>query len=128
VVVLVAIVGGVIAKDAAMAYDGSHAVCPSASLPLPTAHDAIRGTKYQSTKQDWEVDEPRHAGFACLHFSMTRPQYYQYRYEATPSSFLAGGRGDLDGDGKLSDFRIRGEVQDSHLVLTPSIEETDPEE
>jgi type II secretory pathway pseudopilin PulG len=60
--------------------------------------------------------------------SEAAPQQYQYRYEATATSFLAGGRGDLDGDGVLSNFTARGEVRDGRLMLSPSIEEIDPEE
>lgn len=56
------------------------------------------------------------------------PQSYQYRYEATPSSFLAGGRGDLNGDGKFSDFTLEGRVEAGRLRLSPQISETDPEE
>lgn len=126
---------GQLAKDSMMAYEGeglpggtAHRICPSASLPVPADAAAISGRKYQSTPLDWQRDQPRSAGFACLHFEMSQPQYYQYRYEATPSSFLVGGRGDLNGDGRFSDFTITGKVIDSRLVTTPSISETDPEE
>ena len=126
---------GQMAKDAATTYEErasevppGRRLCPSASLPVPTATSMIRGRFYQSTRAEWEVDKPIDAGFACLHFSMMQPQYYQYRYEATPTSFLAGGRGDLNGDGRLSDFTAKGAVVDSHLVVEPSISMTDPEE
>ncbi len=119
---------GEIAKDAAMRFERDHRVCPSASRPVPTDTSLIRGRKYQSRAAEWEVDRPGDAGFACLEFSLLAPQYYQYRYEATATSFLAGGRGDLDGDGDLSNFTVTGEVRDGRLMLSPSIEESDPEE
>lgn len=119
---------GQLAKDAAAAHDRDGSLCASASRPVPVDVSAIRGRKYQSHAAEWEVDRPRHAGFACLDFSMNTPQRYQYRYEATATSFLAGGRGDLDGDGDLSNFTLTGEVLDGRLVLSPSIEESDPEE
>ena len=119
---------GQLAKDAAVAYERDARLCPSASRPVPADVSQIRGRKYPSREADWDVDRPRNAGFACLDFSMTVPQYYQYRYEATATSFLAGGRGDLDGDGDLSNFTLSGEVRDGRLVLSPSIEESDPEE
>lgn len=119
---------GAIARDAADAYERDGRVCPSASRPVPRDVALLRARKYQSENGDWEVDRPRHAGFACLGFSMGQPQYYQYRYEASATSFLAGARGDLDGDGDLSNFTVRGEVRDGRLVVSPSIEETDPEE
>jgi type II secretory pathway pseudopilin PulG len=127
---------GQIAKDSASAYEREavdqeeivRRVCPSASRPVPADASLISGKKYQSTPADWQVDKARDAGFACLRFEMTAPQYYQYRYEATPTSFVAGGRGDLNGNGKYSDFTIKGEIKDTRLILTPSIDETDPDE
>jgi type IV pilus assembly protein PilA len=119
---------GTIARAAAAAYERDGSLCPSASQPVPGDVSLLRGRKYQSRNDDWEVDRPRAAGFACLGFSMDQPQYYQYRYEATATSFLANARGDLDGDGDLSNFTTTGEVRDGRLVVSPSIEETDPEE
>jgi type IV pilus assembly protein PilA len=117
-----------IATAAAVAYERNGRLCPSASQPVPVSVAMLRGKKYQSAKGDWEVDKPRNAGFACLDFEVNAPQYYQYRYEATATSFLANARGDLDGDGDLSNFTIRGEVKDGRVVVSPSIEEDDPEE
>jgi hypothetical protein len=119
---------GQIAKDAAVAHERDGRLCASASRPVPADVSLLRGRKYQSQSADWDVDKPPNAGFACLDFSLNAPQYYQYRYEATATSFLAGGRGDLDGDGDLSNFTITGEVRDGRLMLSPSIEESDPEE
>ena len=121
---------GELAKDAAMAHERADGrrICPSASLPVPRDTSSIRGMRYQSAPSDWEVDKPRDAGFSCLGFSIQFPQYYQYRYEATPSAFVASARGDRNGDGRLSVFSISGEVHDAHLVVTPSIVEIDPDE
>ncbi len=38
------------------------------------------------------------------------------------------GAGRADGDVDLSNFTLSGEVRDGRLVLSPSIEESDPEE
>jgi hypothetical protein len=103
-------------------------VCPAASLPVPAQASAISGKRYQSSRAEWEVDKARNAGFSCLRFELSAPQKYQYRYEATPSSFLAGGRGDLDGDGRFSDFTLQGRVEAGRLLLSPQFSETDPEE
>jgi hypothetical protein len=129
---------GQLAKDATAAYEGSQPapaategrrrVCPSASRPVPTDTSSIRGKTYTSSASEWEIDKPADAGFACLGFALTQPQFYQYRYEATPTSFLAVGRGDLNADGRLSMFALRGTVEDGHIVLAPSLEESDPEE
>ncbi len=125
---------GQIAKDAAAAYereglgDGGHRVCPSARVPVPADQSFVSGRKYQSTPSEWEVDRARDAGFACLGFSLSYPQYYQYRYDATSSDLTGTARGDLNGDGVFSKFVVRGQVQGGRLLLAPSIEETNPEE
>jgi type IV pilus assembly protein PilA len=131
---------GQIAKDAVAAYEAErlpspgssaapgHRVCPSASRPVPVEAAMISGKKYQSAAGEWAVDKERDAGFACLRFEMTAPQYYQYRYEATASSFTAGGRGDLNGDGRFSEFQLQGQIIYKALVVTPTLLEFDPEE
>jgi type IV pilus assembly protein PilA len=133
----VRIVLGEVAKDAAAAYErrapavagsSSGRVCPSASRPIPTDVSSIRGKAFASSRFEWEIDKPVDAGFACLGFELAQPQFYQYRYDATATSFVAVGRGDLDGDGRLSTFTLRGAVEAGRLVPAPSIEETDPDE
>jgi hypothetical protein len=104
-------------------------VCPSASKPVPLSLSAVSGVKYQSMPSEWEVDSPTNAGFACLKFEMDEPQYYQYWYAATPSSFTTEAHGDLNGDGAMSKFVLRGMVDSSgNLSVAPNIEETNPEE
>ena len=112
-----------IAKDAAAAYEPAHRVCPSASLPVPVNLRADGPSKYQSMHSEWMVDEARNAGFACLRFEMTSIQYYQYRYDATLSSFTAQGRGDLNGNGVSSDFTWSGHVEGGRLVIDRKITE-----
>jgi hypothetical protein len=63
-----------------------------------------------------------------LRFEMSAPQYYQYVYEATPSSFVAQAHGDLDGNAVFSTFAARGTVSGDRVVLAPTLDETDPEE
>src|SRR5262245_49278688 len=45
---------GALAKDAATAFARDGKLCPSASSPVPAI--VPRGTKYQSSPTDWEVD------------------------------------------------------------------------
>src|ERR1700691_6187677 len=61
---------GEIARDAATAYERDHALCASASSPVPSSVSMVRGVKYQSAPGEWQVDRARNAGFACLRFSM----------------------------------------------------------
>jgi type IV pilus assembly protein PilA len=115
-----------IGRLAAAAYERDGRLCASASDSVPQS--VIRGGKYQSTSADWEVDRARNAGFACLGFTMTMPQYYRYSYDATGDSFTVTAKGDLNGDGVESSFQLDGRVQGGRVVLSPSIREMMPEE
>jgi type IV pilus assembly protein PilA len=119
-----------IAKDAVVAYEDSDAkrICPSASVRIPADRGAISGKKYLASSSEWQTDRAANAGFACLRFSMATPQYYQYEYEATPTSFVARAHGDLNGDGVFSTFEIKGQLVGDRLLVAPSILETDPDE
>lgn len=119
---------GVIGQLAVAAYEESHRICPSASAPIPAARKAVSGMKYQSAGGEWEADTDKNAGFACLKFALGQPQYFQYEYEATETSFVARAHGDLNGDGVFSTFELRGEIQSGHLLVSPTIRETNPGE
>jgi hypothetical protein len=92
----------------------------------PVPRTVPRGVKYQSSPADWKPWEP-------LRFSMDVPQYYQYEVHAAKNGESAEilARGDLDGDGQTSLFKLTVHVDRAHgdvLVIDPSIAETDPEE
>ena len=121
---------GQMSKDAITAYEesvsagGKRHLCASATSPVPKDMSSVRGRKYQSSEADWQEDRGSNAGFACLKFEMTSPQYFQYAYEATSTGFVGTGRGDLNGDGLITAFEVRGEVVDDRLVVRPTILET----
>jgi type IV pilus assembly protein PilA len=117
-----------VAKLAAAAYEEDHRLCPSASAPVPAQRSMIRGAKYMSSPADWQTDRAANAGFACLKFEMSMPQYFQYEYESTGDGFFVRAHGDLDGDGVYSTFEIEGRVQGGRVVVAPTISETSPEE
>jgi type IV pilus assembly protein PilA len=134
---------GQLAKDAAAAYEterttahggSARRLCASASRPVPASMSSVKGMKYQSAADEWAVDAPRNAGFACLRFSMNMPQYYRYTYRATGGSspgdsFEALAEGDLNGDGVTSEFRLAGTLgNDKALSVSPTIQEKDPQE
>ncbi len=142
---------GQMGKDAAVAYEGERMtntvlpdqgsadivrqLCQSSSVKVPTALTSIQGKKYQSSKGDWSnaTDVSNNAGFACLRFEISQPQYYQYDYKATGTtagSFSAIATGDLNGDGaQYSTFTLAGATDGSGRVkLAPSIGEVSPEE
>jgi hypothetical protein len=131
---------GQIGRDAAAAYEREsspgplHRLCPSASRSVPDSVVMVSGKKYASSAAEWQVDAGRHAGFACLRFSLATPQYYMYSYKARGTGapgdqFDATAIGDLNGDGQTSFFRISGQVSPSGVVtVSPNLVEQNPEE
>ena len=122
---------GSIAQDAVQAYEGStpRRLCPSASAAVPANPSMIRGHYYRAPPTEWKTDSARDAGFACLKFEMTSPQYFQYDYKATATGFVATAHGDLNGDGKLSTFELTGQIVGDKLIVAPAaIHELDADE
>ncbi len=91
----------------------------------PVPKTVPKGAKYQSSDADWKP-------FAPIRFSMTVPQYYQYEIKAAKDGESAEiiARGDLNGDGKTSQFKLLIKVDRSNdsLRISPSIQETEPDE
>jgi len=138
---------GQMGKDAVTAFEGENMTnallaeagnaaiirqfCGSANAAVPTNPPA--GAKYQSTKVEWSNagDVANKAGFPCLRFEMTQPQYYSYNYKITTvgtGPFTAEARGDLNGDSTYSTFSLLGQVTNSRATIAPSIGEVSPEE
>jgi len=78
---------------------------------VPT--DVPRGQKYQSSAADWTP-------WATIGFSITEPQYFQYEVVAAKDGKSAEiiARGDLDGDGELSETRLTIELDPKTSQLT----------
>lgn len=118
-----------IGKLARSAHARDGRLCGSATRAVPEDASAVRARKYQSSSAEWERDAARNGGFACLGFSLSSPQYFQYSYAASPAGdrFTAEAHGDLDGDGVVSTFRVEGRVTgDGTLVVAPTVLEIDP--
>jgi hypothetical protein len=88
--------------------------------PVPAV--VPKGSKYLSAPVDWKAWQP-------IGFSLDGPQYYQYEVLAAKDGRSADiiARGDLDADGKQSEFRLHLILKDS-VVASPNITEHDPEE
>jgi hypothetical protein len=104
---------------AAHARDGR--VCGSASARVPVRMPAecsgpMTGI-YSSSQSDWTVDQTEHAGFACLGFEYSAPQYYQYEYTATDDGFVARARTCVPEAAREGAFEVRGHVQGGRLVV-----------
>lgn len=87
---------------------------PKKLVSLPPVPSAVpRGAKYQSSADDWKP-------WAPIHFTMTEPQYYQYEVVAAKDGKTAEivARGDLDGDGKTSLFRLKIQLDPKSAELT----------
>jgi type IV pilus assembly protein PilA len=117
----------------------SNQLCNAATAKIPAAAASIKGMKYQSSPAEWAADSATYrTGFACLKFTMTDPQYYQYNYASNGLGdntgwFNSTAEGDLNGDGTLSLFVLKGQIQGAatgglEVNLAPNIEETNPEE
>lgn len=145
---------GQMGKDAVTAFEGERmaakvldvktstdivrSTCGDSTKTVPDGAAKIKGKKYQSEKADWSnaTDVKASAGFPCLKFEMTAPQYYMYDYKgggATGASVdgtlvSATANGDLNGDDTLSTFIVNGKIQEGRLTIAPSIEEVSPEE
>lgn len=113
-----------LANAAKVAFAANGALCPSAASPIPANADAVSGKKYLSSAAEWTSDP----GFGCLGFFLGHPQYYQYHYESTPTTFVVTARGDLDGDGQVSVFTLRGQVERGQVVVDQALEVTDAAE
>ena len=147
---------GQMAKDASGAYQresmagdvvalggkvgSSNNLCASvaAANRVPAATDSIKGQKYQSSPAEWNTGDAR-TGWRCVKFTMADPQYFQYDYQQTGSTwdengaFSAIARGDLNGDGALSTFTMAGKIQKGttgglELTVAPNLTEVNPEE
>jgi hypothetical protein len=96
---------------------------PKKLVSLPAVPAAVpRGVKYQSSADDWKA-------WAPIHFAFTEPQYFQYEVVAAKDGKSAEiiARGDLNGDGKSSLYRIKLELDPKTGQLTVSEpSETDP--
>jgi hypothetical protein len=94
------------------------------SLPA-VPKEVPHGAKYQSSPGDWKRWE-------ALKLSMTDPQYFQYEVVASKDGKSADiiARGDLDGDGKSSEMKLKIKVnkKGDALEVAEDLEVKDPEE
>lgn len=94
--------------EAAVAYAEEHHQFPP-SAPL-TPSMPPRGTKEVDAPGTW--DAPTWQALAFRPSAEGAPHAYAFSFDATPlaspNAFVAQARGDLDGDGVLSTFEVRG--------------------
>jgi hypothetical protein len=105
----------VAAAAAAQASMGGPKPYPD-SVPR-TPRDVPAGAPAQDPPGTWD-----HPTWVSLGLSFSRPHSYAFEFESERrgrrSSYTAVARGDLDGDGQLSEFSVRGEVQGGRAPVT----------
>jgi type IV pilus assembly protein PilA len=140
---------GQMAKDAKIAYEresmkpdvlkagstvgASNNLCSSAANSVPSAIGSVAGQKYQSADSEWTTgkDSNPPAGWACLKFSLSDPQYYMYSYVGTTGgggTFTGTANGDLNGDNTTSQFALAGAVTSGVVFVSPNFIDTAGEE
>jgi prepilin-type N-terminal cleavage/methylation domain-containing protein len=119
------------------------------TTPVPSSMTLVKGRKYQpnlSDGMDYETGDVT-SGWRCLKFSITVPQYYQYRYTvggppitvqlphggsppgiSADKSWSAFARGDLNGDGVLSWFILNGYITGTEIHIAPAVDSVDEDE
>jgi hypothetical protein len=91
--------------------------------PIPGKFEMVQGKKYPSVPSDWK-------GWKSIGFSLSEPQYYQYRVDAakdgTSAEIIA--QGDLDADGQMSRYSLAVEFDPKthQLSVGSDIDGQDP--
>ncbi len=98
------------ARATALSAGRAAAVAYPPSVDL-TPHDVPQGRAVQDAPGTWE-----HPSWRLLDFSITVPHHFSFGFTsqdaAAEAHFRAFAHGDLDGDGVLSTFSIRGTARD----------------
>lgn len=119
------------------------------STAVPSSFSAVQKKKYQPDSRagkDYGAGTVT-AGWRCLRFEITNPQYYQYQYKlggppitvqlphgGSPKGLASGqqwsayARGDLDGNGKIAWFIREGYQSGGMMVTSSAIAVQDQEE
>ena len=104
------------ASAAALAPKGKGRQLYPESAPR-TPRDVPLGAPALDPPGSWD-----HPTWVLLGVNFTRPHSYAFEFESDRhgrrSKYVARAQGDLDGDGQLSEFSIRGEVTDGHDPVT----------
>jgi hypothetical protein len=103
------------AAAAARAAQGGPKPYPDSAPRTP--REVPSGAPAQDPPGTWD-----HPTWVSLGVSFSRPHSYAFEFESERrgrrSTYTAVARGDLDGDGQLSEFTIRGEVVDGRAPVT----------
>jgi prepilin-type N-terminal cleavage/methylation domain-containing protein len=125
--------GGKSAGSGSAAGGSGSSLCGSAS-PVPSSIENVRGKVYNAPPSAWSSGSSSE-GWRCLRMSRSGNQSYQFGYDkgagtisGASEGFTAWARGDLDGDGRNSLFRIRGNLVGGSVVHGAGVEMVDQTE
>ncbi|MEI7893621.1 MAG: hypothetical protein WCI05_11050 [Myxococcales bacterium] len=98
---------------------------PVSAPSVPGSTEAIRGKAYTSTAANWG-----HASWKAIGFALHAPQRYAYSFATTPDRkhVVVRARGDLNGDGKLSLFELKVDIDATGVARVGELTEANPEE
>ncbi len=100
-----------------MGYPRDASAVPSLDNVLRAARPEV-SEGYQTMPSDWTE-----AGFGCLGFEVNAPQYFNYEYQATDTSFVAIARGAPDHDRKVVTYTLSGHVENGSVVIDRDVVE-----
>ena len=105
--------------NAAVAYKEAHGQFPKSAPLTPTVPP--RGMLREDPPGIWD-----HPTWKALQFRASPegvPHAYSFAFDALPkeAAFVARGRGDLDGDGILSTFEVRGSSRQGAAAVEPGM-------
>jgi hypothetical protein len=107
------------AAAAAALKDGSKRLYPESAPRTP--REVPSGAPADDPPGSWD-----HPTWVALGLSFSRPHSYSFEFQserrARRSKYVAVAEGDLDGDGQLSQFSIRGEAADGQEPVTYPME------
>lgn len=104
-------------QAAVLAYAETNGRFPD-SAPL-TPKTPPRGKKEADPPGTWDAPTWRALDFRAAPEGI--PHAYSFSLDSTPTMFIARARGDLDGDGVLSTFEVRGAFRDQKPEMQPGM-------
>lgn len=113
-----------------LAHISSAAAASGARAPTATAYPPSVALTPASVPSGVALKDPpgtwEHPTWVSLGFSFSTPHRYSFEFDSERRSkrsrYRATARGDLDGDGQLSEFSVRGEVREGGAPLTYPLE------
>ena len=89
--------------EAAVAYHEFYKRLPQSAPPVPAT--VPRGSKYMPLADEW-----KQGGWRDLDFTLNQPLHYSYNMSVTADVISIRARGDLNGNGRVSEIVLSGKL------------------